>query len=155
MQVIELAEDLRVDAEGLIALLRKMGIPVADEDATITDGQMAKVLAKVERERRSGPKDPAAAIRAALEDGASTTTRRRRRAKATIPEPEPEQDAEVEAEVEESEDTPDQEAEAEADPAIQEAEADPTSVATEEVRGMVTRRGASRPSATSSALRRR
>ena len=47
MQVFELADDLRVDTEALIALLRQMGIPVTDEDATITDGQMAKVLAKV------------------------------------------------------------------------------------------------------------
>ena len=105
MQVIELAEDLRVDADGLIALLRKMGIPVADEDATITDGHMAKVLAKMERERRAGHEDPAAAIRAALEEAAPSSTRRRRR-RSSIPEPEP-VDAEEEAsdeEVEGSED---------------------------------------------------
>ena len=95
MQVIELAEDLRVDADGLIALLRKMGIPVADEDATITDGQMAKVLAKVERERRAGHEDPADAIRAALEEAAPSSTRRRRRRSST---PEPEAEPEIDAE---------------------------------------------------------
>jgi translation initiation factor IF-2 len=79
MQVFELAEDLRVEADALIALLRQMGIPVAGEDATITDGQMAKVLAKVERERRAGHKDPADAIRAALEEAAPSSARRRRR----------------------------------------------------------------------------
>ena len=93
MQVIELAEDLRVDADGLIALLRKMGIPVADEEATITDGQMAKVFAKVERERRAGHEDPADAIHAALEEAAVSSTRRRRRRRSSMPEQEPAVDA--------------------------------------------------------------
>ena len=71
MRVIELAQDLRVDTEALLHLLREMGIPVSDEDASITDGQVAKVLARVERERRAGHKDPAAAIQAALEEASS------------------------------------------------------------------------------------
>jgi translation initiation factor IF-2 len=97
MQVFELADDLKVDAQALIALLRQMGIPVADEDATITDGQVAKVLAKMERERRAGHKDPSEAITAALEDaGPSGGRRRRRRRKEETPEPE-----EVEDEAEE------------------------------------------------------
>jgi len=79
MQVIELAEDLKVETDALIALLRQMGIPVIDPQATITDGQKAKVLAKVERERRAGHKDPAAAIRAALEETAPSSGRPRRR----------------------------------------------------------------------------
>ena len=79
MQVFELADDLKVGTDDLIALLRHMGIPVSDEDATISDGQMAKVLAKMERERRAGHKDPTKAIRAALEDAAPTSGRRRRR----------------------------------------------------------------------------
>ena len=89
MRVIELAQDLKVDAEKLVTLLRQMGIPVAGTKATITDGQQAKVLAKVERERRAGHEDPAAAIQAALEEAAPAPTRRRRRRKAEdIPEPE-------------------------------------------------------------------
>ena len=68
MQVFELADDLKVGTDDLIALLRHMGIPVSDEDATISDGQMAKVLAKMERERRAGHKDPTKAIRSAMED---------------------------------------------------------------------------------------
>jgi translation initiation factor IF-2 len=106
MQVFELADDLKVQADALIALLRHMGIPVADEDAMITDGQMAKVLAKMERERRAGHKDPSKAIQAALEDAAPTSGRRRRRrrvTKAAAPEPdeiaEPEADEADEAEV--------------------------------------------------------
>ena len=91
MRVIELAQDLKVDAEKLVTLLRQMGIPVAGTKATITDGQQANVLAKVERERRAGHEDPAAAIQAALEEAAPAPTRRRRRRKAEdIPEPEPE-----------------------------------------------------------------
>ena len=89
MQVYELADDLKVDTEALIALLRQMGIAIADEDATITDGQMAKVLAKVERERRAGHKDPAKAIRAALEEASPAPGRRRRRRKADGLPPEP------------------------------------------------------------------
>ena len=94
MQVIDLAEDLKVGTDALIALLRQMGIPVTDEDATITDGQMAKVLAKVERGRRAGSKDSAEAIRAALEESApSSGRRRRRRRKEDLP-PEPAPEAE-------------------------------------------------------------
>ncbi len=104
MQVFELADDLKVETEALIALLRQMGIPVADEDATITDGQMAKVLAKVERERRAGHKDPTEAIQAALEEAKpSTGRRRRRRRRSEMPEPEAEEE-EVEEEDSDDED---------------------------------------------------
>jgi translation initiation factor IF-2 len=98
MRVIELAQDLKVDAGALIHLLREMGIPITDEDATITDGQVAKVLARVERERRAGRKDPAAAIQAALEEASSGPRRRRRRKADDVPEPEPEPVEEVEVE---------------------------------------------------------
>ncbi|MGD8288266.1 MAG: translation initiation factor IF-2, partial [Gemmatimonadota bacterium] len=131
MQVFELADDLKVDTEALIALLRQMGIPVSDEDATITDGQMAKVLAKVERERRAGHKDPSEAIRAALEEAApSSGKRRRRRRKADVkpepePEPEEEEDATAEAEEEvqaEEEAEPDEEAAPEPESEVAEVE---------------------------------
>ncbi len=88
MQVFELADDLNVASDQLIALLRHMGIPVADDDAQISDGQVSKVLAKMERERRAGHKNPADAIRAAMEDAAPTSGRRRRRRRVD-PEPEP------------------------------------------------------------------
>ena len=90
MRVIELAQELSVDAEALVSLLRQMGIPVAGKDATITDGQHDKVLAKVERERRAGSTDPAAAIQAALEEAApAPKKRRRRRRKEDVVEAEP------------------------------------------------------------------
>jgi translation initiation factor IF-2 len=120
MRVFELADDLRVGADDLIALLRHMGIPVADDDATITDGQMAKVLAKMERERRAGHKDPAKAIKAAMEDAAPAGGRRRRRRKAddAVPESDSEVEAhdEPEAEVEEAEEPETVQAEAEGEP---------------------------------------
>ena len=102
MQVFELADDLKVDTEALIALLRQIGIPVADEDATISDGQMAKVLAKVERERRAGHKAPSEAIAAALEEASPSSGKRRRRRKAADLPPEPEvvEEAEVAEETE-------------------------------------------------------
>ena len=100
MRVIELAQELSVDAEALVSLLRQMGIPVAGKDTTITAGQHAKVLAKVERERRVGRTSPAAAIQAALEEAApAPTKRRRRRRKEHVLEPE----EEVEESVEETE----------------------------------------------------
>jgi translation initiation factor IF-2 len=107
MQVFDLADDLRVDTEALIALLRQMGIPVADEDGTITDGEMAKVLAKVERERRAGHKDPAEAIAAALEEAAPSSGKRRRRKKADLP-PEPEEVDEADEDREELGDVEDE-----------------------------------------------
>jgi len=92
MQVFELADDLKVDTQSLIALLRQMGIPVVDEDATISDGEMAKVLAKVERERRAGHADPSEAIMAALEEAKpSSGRRRRRRRREDVPDEEPEE----------------------------------------------------------------
>ncbi|MEX2472443.1 MAG: translation initiation factor IF-2 [Gemmatimonadota bacterium] len=130
MQVIELAEDLKVETDALIALLRQMGIPVADEQATITDGQKAKVLAKVERERRAGRKDPAEAIRAAVEETASSSGRRRRRRRRGSDEVQESEEAESESEDESSEveaaaeaPEPEEEAESDEDEAV-EAEAE-------------------------------
>jgi translation initiation factor IF-2 len=95
MRVIELAQDLKVDTDLLVHLLREMGIPVADGEAPITDGQVAKVLAKVERERRAGHKDTAEAVQAAVEEAAAGPRRRRRRRR--VSEAEPEEEAEEES----------------------------------------------------------
>ena len=119
MQVIELAEDLKVETDALIALLRQMGIPVTDEQASITDGQKAKVLAKVERERRAGHKDPAEAIRAALEETASSSGRRRRRRRRSADDDaekeEEEEDTSAEAEASDEDEASEDEAESELD----------------------------------------
>ena len=100
MRVIELAQDLKVDVEALIHLLREMGIPVSGGGASITDGQVAKVLARVERERRAGHKDPAEAIQAALEEASAGPRRRRRRKASDEPPAEPEVAEEAEEPVE-------------------------------------------------------
>ncbi len=95
MQVFELADDLNVSTDALIELLRHMGIPVADDEATITDAQVAKILAKMERERRAGHTDPAEAVRSAMRDAAPSTGRRRRRRRA-VEEVEPDTEEVVE-----------------------------------------------------------
>jgi translation initiation factor IF-2 len=96
MRVIELAQDLKVDAQELIALLRSMRIAVSDASDTITDGQVAKVLARVERERRGGDKDASEAIQAAVEEAKSGSRRRRRRRRASMPAPAEESEDEEE-----------------------------------------------------------
>ena len=91
MRVQELAGDLGVEANALIALLRQMGIPVSSARSVINEAQQAKVLAKIERERRAGHSNPATAIQAVLEEALPAPSRRRRRRRASeIPPPDPE-----------------------------------------------------------------
>ena len=91
MRVQELAKDLGVEANALIALLRQMGIPVSGAGSVINEAQQAKVLAKIERERRAGHSDPARAIQVVLEEASPAPSRRRRRRRASeIPPPDPE-----------------------------------------------------------------
>ncbi|MFG1690786.1 translation initiation factor IF-2 [Gemmatimonadota bacterium] len=100
MQVIELATDLKVDPEALIHFLRELGIPVHDDEAEMSEADVSRVLARVERERRAGHKDVTEALEAAIED-AQSSTRRRRRRRRSAPEVAEEQEAEdTEAEAE-------------------------------------------------------
>ncbi len=89
MQVIELANDLRVPPEGLVHLLREMGIPVADPKSEVRDADVSRILARIERERRAGHKDTSEALEAAIEDaqGSHRPRRRRRRAAAKVEAP--------------------------------------------------------------------
>ena len=109
MRVEELAQDLSVDVDVLLHLLRGMGIHVAEAEDVMSDADVALVLAKVERARRSGTTDAAEALEAAAEESSPNTRRRRRRRRS-----EPEPDAEAEAE-EEAEETADVAVEPEAD----------------------------------------
>ena len=68
MQVIELATDLKVDPGALIHFLRELGIPVHDDEAEMSEADVSRVLARVERERRAGHKDVTEALEAAIED---------------------------------------------------------------------------------------
>ncbi len=98
MRVAELATDLGVSPKVLLSLLRTMRISAPDKDASVSEGDVALVLARLERERRSGHTDSSAAIEAAIVDAKPTAGKRRRRRKSELPpEPEPEAESEVDA----------------------------------------------------------
>ena len=91
MRVAELATDLRVSAKILLGLLRSMRISATDKDASISEGDVALILARLERERRSGHKGTEEAIEAAIVDAKPSAGKRRRRRKSELPpEPDPE-----------------------------------------------------------------
>ena len=88
MRVAELATDLGVSSGVILSLLRSMRISAKDQDASISEGDVALILARLERERRSGHKDTAEAIEAAIVDAKPSAGKRRRRRKSELP-PEP------------------------------------------------------------------
>ena len=106
MRVTELAEELRVSPEDLLALLRAMGIPVTGQDAPVREADVARVLARVERGRRAGKKDAADAIQSAIEESRGPSRKRRRRKAADVvfeePEPVKTEDKEESPELEET-----------------------------------------------------
>jgi translation initiation factor IF-2 len=93
MQVKQLAKDLKVDNDALLQFLRKIRIAVSDAEAEVSDADVARVLARVEKEKRSG-KEASEVIEAALEEASAKPRRRRRRAE---PEPEPEEAEDAES----------------------------------------------------------
>jgi len=98
MRVAELATDLGVSPKVLMSLLRTMRISATDKDASVSEGDVALVLARLERERRSGHTDLSAAIEAAIVEAKPAAGKRRRRRKSELPpEPEPEAESEVDA----------------------------------------------------------
>ena len=100
MRVAELATDLGVSPKVLLSLLRTLRISATDNDASVSDGDVALILARLERERRSGHATRAEAIEAAIVDAKPTAGKRRRRRKSELPpEPEPEVEATEEADV--------------------------------------------------------
>ncbi len=144
MQVKQLAKDLKVDTDALLQFLRKMRIAVSDAEAEVSDADMARVLARVEKEKRGG-KDASEVIEAALEEASAKPRRRRRRRAAPEPEPEEseededssvdadadaDEEAEVEVDVAESEDADEPEAEEEEadEPVEEEVDEEPSPV---------------------------
>ena len=103
-RVYEVAEELGVDSSQLIHILREMDVPVRSHMSVVDEGQIARLHARLERERRTGSSAPASKA------GAPTRRRRRRVRPEPIevaPEPSvepaeesPEQEAVIEAEVE-------------------------------------------------------
>ncbi|MEZ4425380.1 MAG: translation initiation factor IF-2 [Gemmatimonadota bacterium] len=104
MRVFELAQTLSVDSEELLVLLRQLGIRVADRRGSLSEADVARVIARVERERRAGHRKAGEAIQAVIEDSKAPSTRRRRR--RAEPEPEPEEEPAVEAPAAEAEEAP-------------------------------------------------
>ncbi|SUZ80966.1 uncharacterized protein METZ01_LOCUS33820 [marine metagenome] len=100
MRVAELATDLGVSSEVLLSLLRTLRISATDKDASVSEGDVALILARLERERRSGHKDSAEAIEAAIVDAKPIAGKRRRRRMTELPpEPEPQSEMDVAEEV--------------------------------------------------------
>jgi translation initiation factor IF-2 len=101
MQVIDLANDLKVSVEGLVHLLREMGIPVADSTSEVREADVSRILARIERERRAGHKEVSQALEAAIEDAQAAHRPRRRRRRAA---PEKEEDSPLGTEESETQD---------------------------------------------------
>ncbi len=80
MRVKELATDLKVESDVLLHFLRDMGIRVGSSDAPLIDADVARVLARLERERRAGHANASAAMAAVVQEAKPSTRRRRRRA---------------------------------------------------------------------------
>lgn len=85
MRVLDLANELRVAPERLVILLRELGIPVTGLDFPLSDEDHARVLARLERERRGGRKGLEEALEAAIEEAQSAHKPRRRRRRADLP----------------------------------------------------------------------
>ncbi|MFQ5689882.1 MAG: translation initiation factor IF-2 [Gemmatimonadota bacterium] len=69
-RVYEIAEELGVESGHLIQMLRAMDVPVRSHMSVVEPGQVARLHARLERERRMSGKAPAAEV---------TATRKRRR----------------------------------------------------------------------------
>jgi len=103
MRVVDLAENLKVSVTDLVALLRAMGIPVPGGDAPVGDPDVARVTARIERERRShGHRGAADVVHAVLEESQAPGKRRRRRAAEDDPLPPPVEEVEITAEAPEA-----------------------------------------------------
>ncbi|NLG63782.1 MAG: translation initiation factor IF-2 [Candidatus Cloacimonetes bacterium] len=81
MRVYEVAREFKIEPEKLIQLLRGLGASVRSEASTVDDATVAKLRARLERERRAGH-DEEEVIEAVMEE--ATPTRRRRRRKADV-----------------------------------------------------------------------
>ncbi len=81
MRVYEVAREFKIEPEKLITLLRGLGASVRSEASTVDDATVAKLRARMERERRAGHEQEEA-IEAVIED--ATPARRRRRKKADV-----------------------------------------------------------------------
>ena len=96
LRVYEVAKEIGVDSEHLIQLLHQMDVRVRSHMSTVTEAQIARLHARLERERRGGGE-------AAVETAPTKVRRRRRR---TAPVEVPEEPAEAEEEAPQAEEEP-------------------------------------------------
>lgn len=75
-RVYEVAEELGVDSKQLIAMLHQMDVRVRSHMSTVTDVQIARLRARLERDRRGATEES---------EAESGSTRRRRRRRAAPP----------------------------------------------------------------------
>jgi hypothetical protein len=82
MRVYEVAREFKVDAEKMLTILRGMGARVTSEASQVDDATVAKLRARLERERRAGHTDLEESLEAVVEDAQPAGRRRRRRKEA-------------------------------------------------------------------------
>jgi len=79
MRVYEVAKELNVSSEALVHLLREMDIPVRSHMTPLADEHVARLRARLERERRHGHQSSEEALEAVIGETAAAPKRRRRR----------------------------------------------------------------------------
>ena len=93
MQVIDLAHRSQGFSGGPRHAPSGVGDSCLRSDTEVTEADVSRVLARIERERRAGHKDISEALEAAIEDAQSAhlPRRRRRRSAKKMVEPDPEE----------------------------------------------------------------
>jgi translation initiation factor IF-2 len=102
MRVYEVAKEFKVEPEKMMTLLRGLGVRVVSEASAVDDATVAKLRARMERERRAGHGDTIEeSLVAVIEAVQPAATKTRRRKKEDLPPepPAPEPVEEVKAEV--------------------------------------------------------
>ncbi|MEX1182958.1 MAG: translation initiation factor IF-2 [Gemmatimonadota bacterium] len=149
MRVYEAAREFKVDPEKMLAILRGMGARVTSEASQVDDATVAKLRARLERERRAGHTDMVESLEAVVEDAQPAGRRRRRRKEDIVEEPAVEAAVELEPAADSTADPMADAAEAIAAEAAERAAAagDDAAAAVEEHAGRETvfGRGAQRP----------
>jgi translation initiation factor IF-2 len=97
MRVYEAAREFKVEPEKMLAILRTMGARVTSEASQVDDATVAKLRARLERERRAGHTDLEESLEAVVEDAQPAGRRRRRKKEDLPPEPVAEEPEAVEA----------------------------------------------------------
>ena len=85
MRVYEVAKEFNVSAESLIQLLRDLGVSARSEASRVDDAVVAKLRARIERERRAGLSNAEEVLEAVKEDAQASPRRRRRRRREETP----------------------------------------------------------------------